>query len=147
MSTRYNDGSHYENHQRAAELHDVAAHAHNVGEQHGMQEHLTGHERSRDILENSHDGHHEHTALRLLDTTRSLRWPISSGLAEAARKARANRIGSRPPSNYGRAVTLVDLTLFDLELERIGSHEPTDAGAVSVRPCAPHRLGCVDHHA
>ena len=28
MSTRYNDGSHYENHQRAAELHDAAAHAH-----------------------------------------------------------------------------------------------------------------------
>ena len=62
MSTRYNNGSHYENHQRAAELHDVAAHAHNVGEQHGMQEHLTGHERSRDILENSHDGHHEHAS-------------------------------------------------------------------------------------
>ena len=35
MSTRYNNGSHYENHQRAAELHDGAAHAHRVAEQHG----------------------------------------------------------------------------------------------------------------
>ena len=51
MSTRYNDGSHYENHQRAAELHDGAAHAHRVGEQHGKQDHLTGHEQSRQTLE------------------------------------------------------------------------------------------------
>jgi hypothetical protein len=28
MSTRQNNGSHYENHQRAAELQDMAAHAH-----------------------------------------------------------------------------------------------------------------------
>ena len=40
MSTRYNNGSHYENHQRAAELHDAAAHAHRTGaEQHGKQDH------------------------------------------------------------------------------------------------------------
>jgi len=52
MSTRYNDGSHYENHQRAAELHDVAAHAHRVAEQ-GNREHLTGHEHSRQELEHS----------------------------------------------------------------------------------------------
>jgi hypothetical protein len=51
MSTRYNNGSHYENHQRAAELHDGAAHAHRAGEQHGKQEHLTGHEQSRQALE------------------------------------------------------------------------------------------------
>ena len=57
MSTRYNNGSHYENHQRAAELHDVAAHAHNVAEQHGKQEHLSGHELSRQALEDSHDAH------------------------------------------------------------------------------------------
>jgi hypothetical protein len=55
MSTRYNNGSHYENHQRAAELQDGAAHAHRVGEQHGKQEHLTGHERSRQALEHSHE--------------------------------------------------------------------------------------------
>ena len=53
MSTRYNNGSHYENHQRAAELHDGAAHAHRVGEEHGKQEHLTGHESSRRALEHS----------------------------------------------------------------------------------------------
>lgn len=61
MSTRYNDGSHYENHQRAAELHDVAAHAHRVAEQqHGKQDHLTGHEHSREALEHSQDAH-QHT--------------------------------------------------------------------------------------
>src|ERR1700678_2916940 len=55
MSTRYNNGSHYENHQRAAELHDQAAHAHrSAAEQHGKQDHLTGHELSRQALEHSH---------------------------------------------------------------------------------------------
>jgi len=53
MSTRYNNGSHYENHQRAAELHDNAAHAHRVAEQQGKQDHLTGHEYSREALEHS----------------------------------------------------------------------------------------------
>jgi hypothetical protein len=60
MSTRYNNGSHYENHQRATELQNGAAHAHRVGEQHGKQEHLTGHERSRQALEHARetaDGH------------------------------------------------------------------------------------------
>jgi len=60
MSTRYNNGSHYENHQRAAELHDAAAHAHRVAEQHGKQDHLSGHEHSRQALEDSHDAH-QHT--------------------------------------------------------------------------------------
>jgi hypothetical protein len=54
MSTRYNNGSHYENHQRAAELHDQAAHAHrSAAEHHGKQDHLTGQERSRQALEHS----------------------------------------------------------------------------------------------
>lgn len=53
MSTRYNDGSHYENHPREAELADGAAHAHRVAEQQGKQEHLTGHERSRQAQEHS----------------------------------------------------------------------------------------------
>jgi hypothetical protein len=61
MSTRFNSGSHYENHQRAAELHDAAAHAHrSAAEQHGKQDHLTGHEQSRQILEHSRDAH-QHT--------------------------------------------------------------------------------------
>ena len=66
MSTRYNNGSHYENHQRAAELHDVAAHAHRVAEQHGKQDHLTGHEHSRQALEHSQKAyrHTEETTKR-----------------------------------------------------------------------------------
>jgi Protein of unknown function (DUF2934) len=54
MSTRYNNGSHYENHQRAAELHDVAAHAHrSAAEAHEKQDHLTGQELSRQALEHA----------------------------------------------------------------------------------------------
>jgi hypothetical protein len=61
MSTRYNDGSHYENHQRAAELHDLAAHAHRSADQQpGKQDHLTGQEHSRQALEHSQAAH-EHT--------------------------------------------------------------------------------------
>lgn len=59
MSTRYNNGSHYENHQRAAELHDAAAHAHRVGEQQGKQDHLTGHEHSRQALVDSQEAHEQ----------------------------------------------------------------------------------------
>jgi hypothetical protein len=63
MSTRYNSGSHYENHQRAAELHDIAAHAHrSAAEQAGKQDHLTGHQQSRQALEHSQIAH-QHTQL------------------------------------------------------------------------------------
>ena len=59
MSTRYNNGSHYENHQRAAELQDSAAHAHrNAAEAHEKQDHQTGQELSR--REHEHQ-RHEHT--------------------------------------------------------------------------------------
>ena len=52
MSTRHNYGSHYENHQHAAELHDLAGHAHRTAaEDHGKQDHPSGHERSREALE------------------------------------------------------------------------------------------------
>jgi len=61
MSNRYNNGSHYENHQRAAELHDLAAHAHRAAEQqHGKQDYPTGHEHSRRALEHSQKAH-QHT--------------------------------------------------------------------------------------
>jgi hypothetical protein len=61
MSTRYNNGSHYENHQRAAEMHDLAAHAHrSAAETHEKQDHQTGQERSRRALEHSQQAH-EHT--------------------------------------------------------------------------------------
>ena len=59
MSTRYNNGSHYENHQRAAELHDLAAHAHRAAQQHGEQVHQTGHEHSRQALEHSQAAHQQ----------------------------------------------------------------------------------------
>ena len=57
MSTRYNNGSHYENHQRSSELRDGAAHAHRVAEQQGKQEHLTGHEHERQAEEHSVEAH------------------------------------------------------------------------------------------
>jgi hypothetical protein len=59
MSTRYNNGSHYENHQRAAELHDIAAHAHRTAEQNGKQDHETGREHSRRALEHSEAAHRQ----------------------------------------------------------------------------------------
>jgi dipeptidase len=59
MSTRYNDGSHYENHQRAAELQDQAAHAHrSAAETHEKQDHPTGQEQSRHALELAQSAHH-----------------------------------------------------------------------------------------
>ncbi len=49
-----NHQSHYSNHRRAAELHDLAAHAHlSAAEAHDKQDHLTGHERTRQALEHS----------------------------------------------------------------------------------------------
>jgi hypothetical protein len=60
MSTRYNDGSHYENHQRAAELQDAAAHAHSAAGEHGQEEHLTPHEQTRQEHERSHAPHEQH---------------------------------------------------------------------------------------
>jgi hypothetical protein len=64
MSTRYNNGSHYENHQRAAELHEGAAHVHrSAAEQPGKQEHLTGPERSRQALEHSRTAFERSTQL------------------------------------------------------------------------------------
>ena len=54
MSTRYKNGSHYENHQRAADLHDSAAHTHrSAAETHEKQDHQTGQEQSRKALEHS----------------------------------------------------------------------------------------------
>lgn len=48
----------HDSHQRAAELHDLAAHAHLAAAEHqGKQDHLTGHELSRKALEHSHQAH------------------------------------------------------------------------------------------
>jgi hypothetical protein len=62
MSTRYNDASHYENHQRASELQEGAEHAHRTGEQQGKQEHLTGQEHSRQAREHVPQEAHGATA-------------------------------------------------------------------------------------
>jgi len=59
MSNRYNNGSHYENHRRAAELHDIAAHAHLAAQQNGKQDHVTAHEHSRQALEHSEAAHRQ----------------------------------------------------------------------------------------
>jgi hypothetical protein len=61
MSKRYNNGSHYENHQRAAELHESAAHAHRTAaDAPEKQDHQTGQEHSRQALEHSQQAF-EHT--------------------------------------------------------------------------------------
>ncbi len=72
MSTGYNKGSHYQNHQLAAELDGQTAHANlPAAEHHGKQDHETGEERSTQALEHSHkaylrtqqalsEGKHEH---------------------------------------------------------------------------------------
>jgi hypothetical protein len=57
MSTRRNNGTHYENHQRESELQDAAEHAHRAAIQHGQQEHLTPGELSRQEAEH----HQEHS--------------------------------------------------------------------------------------
>ncbi len=64
MSTRRNNGSHYENHQRAAELQDAAAHAHRTAELTGRAEHLTPTELSRqerEQVQQEHTGGPMHT--------------------------------------------------------------------------------------
>jgi hypothetical protein len=58
MSTGNDGESHYQNHQKAAELHNAAEHAHLVAEQHhDKQDHLSGAEHSRQTHEHSGDPH------------------------------------------------------------------------------------------
>jgi Protein of unknown function (DUF2934) len=56
MSSRYDHGSHYEKHPRAAELDTATVHAHETGELHGKQEHATAGEQSHKELEHVRDG-------------------------------------------------------------------------------------------
>jgi hypothetical protein len=53
MPDKSSGPSTYVNRQRAAELHDIPAHAHTAAEQHGKSEHLTGKEHSRQAREHS----------------------------------------------------------------------------------------------
>ena len=51
----HNDGSHYDNHRQAAEIHDKAAHMHLAASaSRDHQDHATGHEDTRRALEHSH---------------------------------------------------------------------------------------------
>src|SRR6185312_5581590 len=64
MSTRRNNGSHYENHQRAAELQDAAAHAHRVAElTKDHTDHATPTELSRMERERAQEEHAGDSAL------------------------------------------------------------------------------------
>ncbi len=57
-----------DSHWRAAELHDLAAHAYRVAaEHHEKQDHLTGREHSRQALEHSHQAHEK--SLQAHETT------------------------------------------------------------------------------
>ncbi len=49
-------------HLKAAEQHELAARAHRAGEQQGKQDHLTGHEYSRQALEHSPEAHQDYRA-------------------------------------------------------------------------------------
>jgi hypothetical protein len=47
-----------DSHRRAAEFHDLAAHAHRVADvHHGKEDHLTGHELARQAMEHSAKAH------------------------------------------------------------------------------------------
>jgi hypothetical protein len=103
MSTRYNNGSHYQNHQRAAELHDSAAHAHRAAEQaHGQQDHETGHERSRQALEYSHRAYQHSEAAANRQGVPSFGHQDIALLAYELWQARSCPIGS-PQEDWFRA--------------------------------------------
>ena len=53
MASHFDKGTYNDTHQRAAELHDAAAHAHRVAENHGQGEHATALELSRQASEHS----------------------------------------------------------------------------------------------
>ena len=96
MSTRYKNGSHYENHQRAAELHEAAAHAHLTAEQHaGQQDHPTGHERSRQALEHSGEAHRSSLSATTGHGIHAFNHEeiASCGRPEAMEKARRRKTG------------------------------------------------------
>jgi hypothetical protein len=55
MASRYDHGSHYEKHPRAAELNAGATHTHETGELHGKQDHATASEQSHQEFERVHE--------------------------------------------------------------------------------------------
>jgi hypothetical protein len=105
MSTRFNDGSHYENHQRAAELHDAAAHAHRAGEQHADRDHLTGHEQSKLAMEHSREAH-EHSLATGNGQAASFGHQEIAVLAQELWRARGCPEGS-PQEDWSQAVKVL----------------------------------------
>src|ERR1035437_8325094 len=103
MSTRYNNGSHYDNNQRAAELEDGAAHAHRVAEQQGKQDHLTGQEQSRPALEHSQDAHEQTQAATIGHGIAAFGHDDIAALARELWQARGCPDGS-PQEDWFRAV-------------------------------------------
>jgi len=108
MSTRH-DASHYENHQRAAELHDVT-HAHRVAEQHGKEVHLTGHESTRKELEHSPDAHQNTQAATVGHGIAAFNHEDIAAIAHEkagdAWKGHRRRIGSMPWNICGPALSV-----------------------------------------
>ncbi len=110
MSTRYNPGSHYQNHPRGVELHDIAAHAPRTdAEADEKQDHQTGQEYSRQALEHAQeayrhtehihrDGANEH---RIATLERRDVAELAHALwqARGVRKDRRKRIGSALHTN------------------------------------------------
>jgi len=103
MAKRFNRGSHYENHQRADELHEGAAHAHVVAEQHGKQDHLTGHEQSREHLEHSRETYEHDRAAAPENHNASFGHDETAALAHELWQARGCPAGS-PDEDWFRAV-------------------------------------------
>ena len=96
MSIPRTTGTHYDNHHREAELQDAAAHAHEAAGQHGQQDHLTGHERTRQAQEHTAppNGGHGVTAFNHEDI---------AALAFEYWQARGGLEGS-PDEDWSRAV-------------------------------------------
>jgi hypothetical protein len=103
MSTHQHNGSHYENHQRAAELHDEAAHAHRAAEQHGQQDHLTGNELSRQALEHSQKAHQHSQEITVGHGIAAFGHDEIAALAQEFWQARGCPEGS-PQEDWFRAV-------------------------------------------
>ena len=95
-------------------------------EQHGKQDHLTGHEHSSQALEHSQRrmsilGVRPDMASRLSGTTTSPRWRMSCGKPGAVRKDRRKRIGFVPRNNYEPAVTPLDPAPEDRRCPKCGA--------------------------
>ena len=93
MSTRYNNGSHYENHQRAAELEKLPEHEHRVAAALGHSVHLAepAAEHPRESRSRPLDTGSPPSAMKILPGSRA-----NSGKAAGGQRDLRMRIGSAP---------------------------------------------------